>query len=217
MKKTTLTTLNITYFHKYHMSYDLIASYIQWELNVINFHLRHFQTPDSLLKAVEENEIDIVMINSSCLFDGYFKEAEIRKFLATLCDNEQTITVFFAQNMKATLLKKMVDAGVDIMISSQDTPRELIAALLRVMDSRIAEPYISASIQAHLEQDYDVLTLKEWEVINFIQQGYSLSEIASKKCRAMSTISTQKRNAMNKLHLKNESELLRYLHQNTYF
>lgn len=199
------------------MSYDLIASYIQSELNVGHLHLLHFHTPELLLKAVEENKANIVIINSSCLFDGCFKEAEIRKILAALCGNERTITIFFAQNMKAALLKKMIDVGVNIMISAQDTPQELVTALMTVMSTRNTDPYISMTIRAHLQQDYDALTTKEWEVINLIHQGFSLSEIASKKCRAMSTISTQKRNAMNKLHLKNESELLRYLHQNTFF
>ncbi|WP_165497938.1 helix-turn-helix transcriptional regulator [Rahnella victoriana] len=137
--------------------------------------------------------------------------------LAALCGNKHITTVFFAQNMKAALLKKMLDAGVDIMISYQDSPQELVTALMSVMMSPSAGPYITPSVREHLQQECDDLTPKEWEVINLIQEGYSLSEIASKKCRAMSTVSTQKRNAMNKLHLKNESELLRFLHQNTFF
>ncbi|CAM3696675.1 response regulator transcription factor [Rahnella victoriana] len=217
MKKNTLTTLNMTYFHKYHMSYDLIASFIQQEMNINHLYLRHFSDTKILLKAAEENRVDVIIINSSCLFDGCFSEAEIRKVLAALCGNKHITTVFFAQNMKAALLKKMLDAGVDIMISYQDSPQELVTALMSVMMSPSAGPYITPSVREHLQQECDDLTPKEWEVINLIQEGYSLSEIASKKCRAMSTVSTQKRNAMNKLHLKNESELLRFLHQNTFF
>ncbi|PBI80234.1 hypothetical protein A9993_11050 [Rahnella victoriana] len=217
MKKNTLTTLNMTYFHKYHMSYDLIASFIQQEMNINHLYLRHFSDTKILLKAAEENRVDVIIINSSCLFDGCFSEAEIRKVLAALCGNKHITTVFFAQNMKAALLKKMLDAGVDIMISYQDSPQELVTALMSAMMSPSPGPYITPSVREHLQQECDDLTPKEWEVINLIQEGYSLSEIASKKCRAMSTVSTQKRNAMNKLHLKNESELLRFLHQNTFF
>lgn len=217
MKNTTLTTINMTYFHQYHMSYDLIASYIQQEMKVSHLKLHHFPDPESLLNAVKENKIDIVMINSSCLFDGYFRETEIRKVLSVLCANNHTTTVLFAQNMKPVLLKKMAGAGMDIMLSSHDTPHELVTALMNAMMTADPEPYISQSIKAHLLQTQDELTTKEWEVINLINQGYSLSQIASKKCRAMSTVSTQKRNAMNKLHIASESELLRFLHQNTFF
>lgn len=217
MKTNTLKTINMTYFHKYHMSYDLIASFIKQEMNVDHLNLLHIPDLEDLLKAIAENSIDIVIINSSCLFDGSFRETEIRKVLDALCKNKHIITVFFAQNMKAALLKKMLNAGVDIMISSQDTPQELIKALSNIMISPDREAYISQSVWKNLQQECTELTPKEWDVINLIREGYSLSEIAVKRCRAMSTISTQKRNAMNKLHLRNENELLRFLHQNEFF
>lgn len=217
MKNTTLTTINMTYFHQYHMSYDFIASYIQQEMKVSHLLLHHFPDPESLLNAVKENKIDIVIINSSCLFDGYLRETKIRKILSVLCENKHTTTVVFTQSMKPALLKKMAGAGMDIMISSHDKPDELVTALMNTMMTADPEPYISQSIKAHLLQTQDELTTKEWEVINLINQGYSLSQIASKKCRAMSTVSTQKRNAMNKLRIASESELQLFLHQNTFF
>ena len=207
----------MTYFHKYNMSYDLIASLIQHQMNVRHVYLQHYADPKALLTAAQENNIDLVIINSSCLFDGNFREREIRKMLIDLCSNKKIVTVFFAQNMRAALLKKMLDAGIDVMISSQDTPQELITALTSVIGSSSTETYVSRSVREHLKQEYVDLTPKEWEVINLIHKGYSLSEISSQKCRAKSTISTQKRNAMNKLHLRNENELMRFLHQNTLF
>ncbi|PZL98987.1 hypothetical protein CKF43_00115 [Pantoea graminicola] len=217
MKSDTLKTINMTYFHKYHMSYDLIASFIRHEMNIENINLQHFPKLEDLLTAVEKNSIDIIIINSSCLFDGSFREKEIRQVLAASCGNKHIITVFFAQNMKSALLKKMLGAGVNIIISLQDRPQELIKALTDRMVSSDEKAYISQSVCENLQQECTELTPKEWEVINLIREGYSLSEIASKKCRAMSTISTQKRNAMNKLHLRNENELLRFLHQNELF
>jgi len=217
VKSNTPTTLNMTYFHKYHMFYDLIALCIQQEMNIANLNLRHIPEPKSLINAAKENSIDMIIINSSCLFDGHFREAEVRMMINELCQNKKITTVFFVQNMKAALLNKVLDAGIDIMISPQDTPQELITALKSVMTSSSGETYVSQSVREHIQQEYVDLTPKEWEVINLIQRGYSLSEISSKKCRAKSTISTQKRNAMNKLHLKNEAELLRFLHQNTFF
>lgn len=208
--------LNIAYFHQYHMSYDLIASYIQREMKFSHLQLHHFPTPESLTIAVKENKMDIVMINSSCLFDGFYLESEIRTMLSEICENKHTITIFFAKNMKPILLRKIAESGMDILISSHDTPNELVKGLMNVMMSPDKKPYISMEIKKNLQQKNDVLTPKEWEVINLVNQGYSLSQIASKKFRALSTISTQKRNAMNKLHVKNESELLRFLHQNTF-
>jgi len=199
------------------MSYDLIASFVQQKMNIDNLFLHHFSDLKELLIAAENNKFDIIIINSPCLFDGTLCEKEIRKVLTALCKNNHITTVFFADNMKAQLLKKLLDAGVNVMISSKDKPHELLTALKTFMISTEKEAYISQSIREHLEQECDDLTPKEWEVINLIQEGYSLSEIAIKKCRAMSTVSTQKRKAMKKLRLRNESELLRFLHQNALF
>ncbi|MFB6328324.1 LuxR C-terminal-related transcriptional regulator [Pantoea deleyi] len=199
------------------MSYDLIASFIQHEMNIQTITLKHFPGLEDLLTAIEENNIDIIIFNSSCLFDGSFREKEIRRVLDASCGNKHIITVFFAQNMKSALLKKMLDAGVNIVVSLQDRPQELIKALAEKMTTSDEKTYISQSVCENLQQECTELTPKEWEVINLIREGYSLSEIASKKCRAMSTISTQKRNAMNKLHLRNENELLLFLHQNEFF
>lgn len=217
MGSITLKTMNIAYLYRYNILYDLISSFITRELKLNDLYLHQFHSTDSLLQSVERYEMDIVIIHSSCLFDGASSEAEIRKLLSELRNNKRTITVFFAQNMKSALLKKIVLSGMDIMFSSRDTPQELVLALVSMMNKSLPGRYISKTIRENLQKNDNALTPKEWEVINLISQGYSLSEIASKKCRAMSTISTQKRNAMNKLHLKNESELLCFLHQNTFF
>ncbi|MXF46285.1 hypothetical protein GR294_06890 [Raoultella sp. Lac2] len=199
------------------MTYDLITTCLQRELPTRYLTLHHLPDLNTLLSAVENNKIDILMINSSCLFDGFFHETEIRKMLSVICPHQQMVTVLFAQNMKPMLLRKMVHSGMNILISPHDTPHELLKALMSAIASPHAEPYVSQTIRELLQHPSDELTTKEWEVLNLINQGYSLSQIASKKCRAMSTVSTQKRKAMDKLHLTNESELRRFLHQNTFF
>ena len=199
------------------MTYDLITTCLQRELPTRYLTLHHLPDLNTLLSTVENNNIDILMINSSCLFDGFFHETEIRKMLSVICPHQQMVTVLFAQNMKPMLLRKMVHSGMNILISPHDTPHELLKALMSAIASPHAEPYVSQTIRELLQHPSDELTTKEWEVLNLINQGYSLSQIASKKCRAMSTVSTQKRKAMDKLHLTNESELRRFLHQNTFF
>lgn len=217
MRNKNIDTLNITYFHKYNMSFDLIASFIQQKMNISHLSLHHYSDFKSLLAAVEKNNIDIIIINSSCLFDDNFLRADIKKVLATLCENENIITIFFAQNMTSALLKKIIDTGMDIVISAQDTPQELITAVRSVIMQPARKNYISACLQKHMQQEHADLTPTEWEIMNLIKKGYTPSEIASKKCRALSTISTQKRNAMNKLRLRNENELLCFLQQNAFF
>jgi two-component system capsular synthesis response regulator RcsB len=217
MKGKVPSTLNVTYFNKYHMIYPLIASYIQNELGVSTLNFKKFRGIEWLLQAVTENQIDIVIISSSSLFDGSFNEVEIRRLVASLCENKRIITVFFAQNMKPIMLKKIASTGINIILSARDAPQELVGALGKLFNDPSVSRYVSRSIKEELKHNPMALSSKEWEVINLINEGYSLSEIASKKCRAMSTISTQKRNAMSKLNVKNEGELLSFLYQHTFF
>lgn len=53
----------------------------------------------------------------------------------------------------------------------------------------------------------NVLSPKEISVIRYLASGYSVSDIARRRCRSVKTISGQKINALKKLDLKNEMEL----------
>lgn len=207
--------LTIAYLNSYHIFYDLIASYIQHELSADKVELLRCESLNSLRIAVSQQKVDIVLIHSNNLLDGQCQRVEIRKALTSLSNEENVRTIFIAENIKSLVLKKIIALGVNAIVSTSDTPQELMTAISG--EHTEDECYLSHKIKGEVKQSCRSLTEKEWEVVNLINQGYSLTEIASKKFRAMSTVSTQKRNAMNKLHLKNEGELLRFLHQNTIF
>ncbi|MBD8162479.1 hypothetical protein [Erwinia persicina] len=118
--------------------------------------------------------------------------------------------------MNKNFLKKTVNFGISMMISVRNTPLELTSALVNILPPPQCRPYISSKVMKRLQQESDVLMPKEWAVSNLIHQGDSPSEIVAKKCRALSTISTQKRNATNMLHVNNENELLRDLQQQAF-
>ena len=209
--------MNVTFFHTYHMMYELVTCYIQKNLHVSNLKLHNFRMVDALLQAVNQNQVDIVMINSASLFDSQFSNVEIRNILTCLCDNSRVTTILFTHNIEPMLLRKILAMGVDIILSSADSPEE-IGHALDYMHSRSSPlSYVSKSLRESLNKHGSMLTPKEWEVLNLINQGFTLSEISAMKCRAMSTISTQKHNAMSKLQLKSNSDLLRFMHLNALF
>ncbi len=61
------------------------------------------------------------------------------------------------------------------------------------------------------------LSLKEIEVVRLLANGMSVTQVASYLHRSVKTISTQKTNAMQKLGLKNDSELFHYAQQQGLF
>ncbi|MCZ5806281.1 response regulator transcription factor [Enterobacter hormaechei] len=48
-------------------------------------------------------------------------------------------------------------------------------------------------------------------MLHLIVEGFSTTEIARHRNRSVSTIATQKHNAMKKLNLSNHSELIKYV------
>lgn len=76
-------------------------------------------------------------------------------------------------------------------------------------------PFVSGLLTRNMTNCNDrefPLSPKEWEVLYLVAQGYSISDIAVRKSRAISTVATQKQNAMKKLNLSNNSELIRYMY-----
>jgi len=208
---------SIAFFHGNQILYDLIAFYIKEELKLAELKIYHSYNVDGFIKAISQSAIDVAIINYASLFDGAVKEHEVRRFLTALSGNQKTITVLFYHSVSPLLLKKLISTGINILISAQDEPKDLSDALLYRVKNQEPVQFISRRTRENLLKKEIRLTPKEWEVINLIGHGYSLSEIALKKCRAMSTVSTQKRSAMNKLQLKNHGELLQFLQQNKYF
>ena len=58
----------------------------------------------------------------------------------------------------------------------------------------------------------ETLTSSELEVIRLFAMGYSLTEIAQNRKRSVSTVATQKYNAMRKLLLSSNTDLIKYVY-----
>ncbi len=77
--------------------------------------------------------------------------------------------------------------------------------------------YLSEKIRGlmghnHANTEKEVLTCSELEVIRLFAMGYSLTEIAQNRKRSVSTVATQKYNAMRKLLLSSNTDLIKYVY-----
>lgn len=62
-----------------------------------------------------------------------------------------------------------------------------------------------------IDEAKSILTIKEIEVLTYILQGLSVSEISKLRWRSIKTISTQKRSAYEKLDIKADALLIKEL------
>ncbi|MEN4935660.1 response regulator [Pantoea agglomerans] len=124
------------------------------------------------------------------------------------------IIIFTAQNSPA-ILKRILQIPVNAIVSKRDDIRDLVEALHWVCSSN-SEIFYSEKMKnlAHSASEEPAQTLlspAEVEVIRLFAIGYSLMEIAKARKRSISTVATQKYNAMRKLQLQSNTDLIKYV------
>jgi len=115
---------------------------------------------------------------------------------------------------------RVIKAGAFGYLTKGGSPKEFIDAIHKIYKGK---KYISNSLAQymadHIENDYphpgyENLSDREFEVMNFLVSGRSISEIAVQMNLSVKTISTYRRRILNKLNLKNNSELIHYAIKN---
>ena len=82
--------------------------------------------------------------------------------------------------------------------------------LSAVLNERMLDAYVAAVRQTQPLDRYDLLTNREREVLHLAAQGMSYAEIGERLAISPRTAETHRGNALRKLGLKDQTELVRY-------
>jgi DNA-binding NarL/FixJ family response regulator len=98
-------------------------------------------------------------------------------------------------------------------------PEELVTAIRRVMSGRkYISPEVAELIADSLGSDGDgthsALSDREFQVMLLIGAGKTVSEIADEIALSVKTVSTYRTRILEKMNLKNNAELMRYVVEN---
>ena len=111
-------------------------------------------------------------------------------------------------------------AGDSGYLTKESAPEELVAAIRKVSTGG---KYVSASLAEHLacivQNDgealpHETLSNREHQVMCMIASGQTVSEAARELSLSVKTISTYRARILEKLHMKNNAELIRYATMN---
>jgi len=112
-----------------------------------------------------------------------------------------------------------LQAGAKAYVVKKSVTSELIEAVRQVL---VGRRYLGTSVSdvvvdAYLEKEesgpadpYDSLSSREREVLHLAAHSYTNAEIAERLCISRRTVETHRANAMRKLNLDNQTNLLRY-------
>jgi two-component system invasion response regulator UvrY len=114
---------------------------------------------------------------------------------------------------------RIVKAGASGYLSKHLAPDELVTAIRRVT---IGRKYISPEVAELLadsfgkdaEEPHAALSDREYQVMLLIAAGKTVSEIAEEIALSVKTVSTYRARILDKMNLKNNAELMRYVVQN---
>ena len=113
----------------------------------------------------------------------------------------------------AVLTRALIELGIRCIISKSDMTSHLIKAIHSAFVGGI---YLSPAMHKNLysaktiNRNVRALSAREVEVVRLYASGLSVKQIAGKRSRSVKTVSTQKTNAMAKLGITCDADLLRY-------
>lgn len=111
------------------------------------------------------------------------------------------------------LVQGMLATGVRGVVDKMSMTKELMLAIDVI---RAGRTYLSERTRKQIEnvsiagEDAGTLSPREAEVVRFLAQGLTVSEIARRTERSVKTVSQQKRDAMRKLGLDGDKQLFEY-------
>ncbi|WP_346730348.1 response regulator transcription factor [Caballeronia sp. dw_276] len=171
---------------------------------------------ESLADRIDRFPCDIVI--SDIGMPGISGESNAIAFLRRfLRQPERPRLIVVTMIAQAQMLAGLLELGVDGIVDKRDCMDSLSEAVVAVIGGGC---FVSTHAQALLKSHFNdipsqagVLSAREWEVFQLYASGKSLNGISEHLGRSVKTIGTQRRNAMRKLGLENETQLLNYLRQ----
>lgn len=206
--------VRVIVFYKINIFQEIISCSLENMLSDYSLHVTIVETADKLLEALAENEVDLVFTEFNYLLNHKEWSTETSSRLNMLCKTRNVRRVLFVPELHYGLLKKVLEMKFELTISLQDDMAELKKELQTLMQTQEQKPVVSTWLKGAMRagaRSRSVLSAREWEVIHLIVEGYTITEIASYRNRSVSTIATQKHNAMKKLNISSHSELIKYL------
>jgi two-component system capsular synthesis response regulator RcsB len=126
--------------------------------------------------------------------------------------------VVFTMLTNGGILHRMTQMGVAGIVSKEDSVNALVDicanALTRkraVLSPGVTERLARASLTANAFHSGHPLSPHEFEVARLYGLGISVTEIAQRLNRSVTTVATQKRAAMRKLHIETNADLVRFV------
>ena len=118
------------------------------------------------------------------------------------------------------LALRMLKAGASGYLSKDSAPNELVEAMRKILSGgKFVSSAVAELLALNLESDFEKplheqLSDREYQVMCLIAVGKSLKDISDDLCVSISTVNTYRARILEKMQLKNNTELTHYAIEN---
>lgn len=167
---------------------------------------------EALIKALRDNEPDIVVLDIS--LPGR-SGLEVLKQIKSIYPNIKVLVLSMYPEDQFAI--RMLKAGANGYLHKDSAPEVLVNALRTIRDGG---EYLSQNITKLLyremsndnaELPHKALSDREYEVLLYIGEGKTISEIGVQLSLSVKTISTYRTRILEKMNLDNNSDLVKYI------
>ncbi|PNW90685.1 response regulator transcription factor [Burkholderia pseudomallei] len=165
-----------------------------------------------LLAALNEYPCDVVISDYNMPDDNFGDGISLFSYIQRRYPSTRLIALTMISN--PAIIHNLISHGISTVLSKSDEIGHIIAA---IHASYAKGSYLSPTIETIVNSghgkspDGEVqLSPREIEVVRLFTSGLSVNEIANRLKRSKQTISSQKANAMRKLGVNSDIDLLKY-------
>jgi two-component system invasion response regulator UvrY len=127
----------------------------------------------------------------------------------------QLPVLILSAHPESELAVRALKAGAAGYLNKDLAPEELVGAIRHIASGR---RYVSAAVAEILAESlasprgdpHDALSDREYQVLLLIASGKTVSEIALEMSLSVKTVSTYRTRILEKMHMENNAELMRY-------
>jgi DNA-binding NarL/FixJ family response regulator len=164
-----------------------------------------YDLSQKLIDNIKKVKPKIVILHQS-YFE--FLSEELIKYLRAN-KKEMKLLVIGAKNKNN--VDYYIQQGADGYLYEDSDMNYLIKSYKDIKNGKFSFPEeVTQNLLKNMSNDQKQLTNKEMELIKYISDGYSSKEIATKIHCSTNTVNVHKFNIKYKLHIKSNSELVRY-------
>jgi two-component system, NarL family, captular synthesis response regulator RcsB len=173
------------------------------------------QNSTELIELLSERAVDVVISDYTMPGGTHGDGLALFGFIRQRFPNTQLIALTMMSN--PSVIRSLMAQGVRCILSKADSLVYIVDALHAALSNRrFLSPSVDAIMKMHgMESGANSsltkkLSPRELEVVRLFVSGLTVSEIATRLHRSKQTISTQKMNAMRRLGIKRDTDLILY-------